>query len=64
MVVRFPKDMLPKELEYLRSMMPCEERGNVYEQIIILYSKYMTDTRLLREQLSEEIDAAINMPTE
>ena len=56
--------MLPKEVEYLRSMMPCEERSNVYEQIIILYSKYMTDTRLLREQLSEEIGAAINMPTE
>lgn len=60
----FPREMLPKEVEYLRSMMPCEERSNVYEQIIILYSKYMTDTRLLREQLSEEIGAAINMPTE
>ena len=56
--------MLPRELDYLRSIQPYEEQAKIYEAIIVLYSNYMSDERELREKLSTDIDAVINMPPE
>jgi len=59
MAVRFPKEMSPLEFEDLETLFRQEGASNCV-QIIKLYSKYMEDSRKLREKLSDDIDKLFN----
>jgi len=59
----FPRDMLPRELDYLRKL-SAEVQVAAYEEILILYSGYMAADGQAKEQLNNDILAVINMPPE
>lgn len=51
-------EMRPRQMMLL-SKLPCEEKADKLEKIVILYSNYFTQCRLAREALETSIDNLI-----